>query len=1164
MQLKQLKLSGFKSFVDLTTIPFPGQLVAVVGPNGCGKSNVIDAVRWVMGESSAKNLRGESMADVIFNGSSTRKAVGQASVELVFDNSMGRLTGQYASYQEISVKRLVTRDGDSSYFLNGVRCRRRDITDIFLGTGAGARGYSIIGQGTISRLIEARPEELRVFLEEAAGVSKYKERRKETLSRITHTRDNLARVADIRDELGNQLQKLERQAKTAERYQILKTEERACKADILALKWQHYHDEQGLLEQALNLSQLEYEQHQSEVTNAQRHSVQLREQHQDENARFQDAQARFYQLATDIALLEENQQQQQREKQRLMSEQQQIQSDWQNQNSQFLQDSETRQASDLRLADIQKNLDDLQAELAQKQHIFQDISQQKTAWQEQVEQTQALLANASRDEQVAQVQLNHLRQTRQDAVLRLEKIQDELHQLTDACNQTGSDEQRAVLSRLQAELAQEEQSCQSLTAQGDTLRTLMSESEAQWNRQQDRFQQLKVEQATLSASLQAALGAEKSNTSSDAWSQYPRLIEQMTVDPTWQAACEWVLGASLHAVVAESMSNLWPDLGAMTGVARAITTHKKATVSTASHPRLSDKIQGTLPSCPIPLDKIYTASSMQEARAWLPDLQDDESIITADCCWISQGWLRMPGVETQQNLLACQQALQDVGKTLALAESELEQLKETRDTLRDDIRAQADKLVQAQQQLSQCREANRACEADIREQERVAQQIQTSRARLNEECEDLQSRLEDLLIQQSEREQTLQTALEQRQQYDEQKNRILAEKSHWDETVSMHRKNLDNAQQARHQAELEREREQLLINQLSKSLVRDELRLEQMSERMEAIAEQLIALETPDSTLSASLQDKLALHRELETQLEGCRETLNTLTQALEQQETRIKDEEKLSKAIQERIQEQQLQRQSLLVNESNLLSSLNDMEQEAGSLLAAMPAGTTSNMREQNLADILEKIRRLGAINLAAIEEYETEGQRKRYLDEQYDDLIEALQTLESAIEKMDGETTQRLQQTFDEVNRAFQALFPRLFGGGNARLELTSDNLLEAGVVVMAQPPGKRNSTIHLLSGGEKAMTAVALVFAIFQLNPSPFCMLDEVDAPLDDVNVGRFCTLVKEMSQFVQFLFITHNKIAMEMAEQLIGVTMKEPGVSRIVAVDVEQALAMTGLS
>lgn len=1168
MQLKQLKLSGFKSFVDPTTIPFPSQLVAVVGPNGCGKSNVIDAVRWVMGESSAKNLRGESMADVIFNGSSTRKAVGQASVELVFDNSLGRLTGQYAAYQEISVKRLVTRDGDSHYFLNGTRCRRRDITDIFLGTGAGARGYSIIGQGTISRLVEARPEELRVFLEEAAGVSKYKERRRETQTRITHTRENLARVADIRDELGNQLQKLERQARTAERYQLLKREERACKADILALKWQGFRQQQEQLEQSLNAGQLECEQHQTRVVAAQTRVIHLREQHQDETAGYQDRQAAFYQLATDIALLEENRQQQQRERQRLLNEQQQLQDDWQTQSSQLMQDKQTRQACEQRLETIRQQLAHNRANLASQQQAFDNLSQQKALWQEQTDQIQTQYANASRDEQVAQVRLKHLEQTRQDSVLRLEKIEDERQSLDDGPTAEAEDERRQTLQTLQETLAQAEQEQQRLAHHGETLRGQLLQIETNWQQQQDRFQQLTVEQAALSAALQAAVNADQTEAAeADAWSHYPGLIELMTVDGDWQTACEWVLGHALNARVVPSVDALWPDLASLSAGRRNLT--QTASVRPATRPdmpRLCDKIQGVIPDSPVALDTIYTATGLEQALAWLPLINDDESIITVDCCWISRGWLRTPGRDkaSQPSLLARQQALLALSHSLIQVESERALLKELRDEGRDVLQQQEADLAVSRQTVSRVRDTLRACEADLRENERIAQQQQQIRARLQDEAETLRERLENLSSEQLDVDESLKTASSLRQQFDEQRAHILLEKSRHDTGLAAQRQQLDEARACCHQGELEQERERLLIDQLNHSLARDEARLEQGAERLEALAEQLLVVDAPDTSLSDALQDKLAQHQEYEEQLADCRDRLATLTLELDEQEACIREEEKRVRSTQDMIQALQLQRQTLIVNETNLAASLADMELRADELLAAMPADSDCARREQELSELAEKIRRLGAINLAAIDEYESEGQRKRYLDEQYDDLMEALRTLEEAIEKMDRETTQRLQQTFDEVNKAFQTLFPRLFGGGQASLVLTCDNLLEAGVMVMAQPPGKRNSTIHLLSGGEKAMTAVALVFAIFQLNPSPFCMLDEVDAPLDDVNVGRFCTLVKEMSQFVQFLFITHNKIAMELADHLIGVTMKEPGVSRVVAVDVEQALAMTELS
>jgi chromosome segregation protein len=639
----------------------------------------------------------------------------------------------------------------------------------------------------------------------------------------------------------------------------------------------------------------------------------------------------------------------------------------------------------------------------------------------------------------------------------------------------------------------------------------------------------------------------------------------MSVEDTWQSACEFVMGITLQAVVVDTLESLWPEWPSLVKSACMITTNKQARLNKGSYPRLSDKIQGIVPSFVLDLDKIYTASSVDEARDWLPFIQEDESIITPDCCWFSKGWVRTPGVSTQehQSLLAKQQELKRISQSLISVEDELSHLKLKRDELREMLQANSHQVSSTQQQLADWREKIRNCEAEIRNQERIAQQHLNNKGRLSEEYDTLHSRLEDLVTQQANVENKAQEAVELRQQYEEKKQQILIEKSTLENTLSEQRQTLDEARTAAHQLALEREREQLIVSQLTKNITRDQDRLDGVSERMEAVAEQLLAVETPDVSLGDSLNEKLSRHAEMEEHLNASREQLASLLQEIETQEARIREEEKQAKAIQDRIQQQQLQRQTVLVHADNLVEGLHELGAQPDSLLRVMPSGTTTALREQDLQSLVDRIKRLGAINLAAIEEYETEKQRKQYLDEQYQDLTEALQTLDAAIEKMDKETTQRLQQTFDEVNRAFQSLFPRLFGGGRAMLELTCDNLLEAGVIVMAQPPGKRNSTIHLLSGGEKAMTAVALVFAIFQLNPSPFCMLDEVDAPLDDVNVGRFCTLVKEMSQFVQFLFITHNKITMELADHLIGVTMREPGVSRVVSVDVEQALAMTEL-
>ncbi|MBA2650893.1 MAG: chromosome segregation protein SMC [Tatlockia sp.] len=1161
MHLKQLKLAGFKSFVDPTIVPFPSQLAAVVGPNGCGKSNIIDAVRWVMGESSAKNLRGESMTDVIFNGSSQRKALGQASVELTFDNSLGRLTGQYASYQEIAVKRVVSRDGESAYFLNGSRCRRRDITDIFLGTGAGARGYSIIGQGTISRIIEARPEELRTYFEEASGISKYKERRRETLSRIEHTRENLTRVADIRNELEKQLQRLERQAKTAERFKSLKAKEHLCKTEILALKWQALTQEQQKKQHELMQLVQAYEEHLANAANAYKQSTNLREKRHDENDSFQQVQASFYQLATEIARLEEGLQQHQREKMRLESDQQQMQNDWQNANSQLKQNKESLASSEILLIELQKNLELEQNQFNLKQKDLELQQEQQASWLGKTQELQAAFSKALREAQVLQLRLQNLSENRQQTLVRFEKINNELAFIATASLSEALDNQQNLLKTLQIKTKSAEDLHQQLSTDASLVRQQLSETEKLLHQAQDEVHRLHTQQAGLKAAQQAAFGLDANQKENLAhWANHPRLVETLKVEKSWQLACEFVLAEGLQAIVLDSLGTLWPDLAKLQGSSAGFMSYAQSAEINEVHTSLAAKIKSPKPSCLPCLDKIYTASSLEEALALQPRLNADESVITADGHWLGKDWVKIAGTTTNGSLIVQQEELTAIKVALSAAADELVILKIKRDELHEQVKDKDQAHELAKQQLSENRENFRACEAELNQKDLALKHAETRKNSLIAESEELRIKLEELVEQQENAEQQCKRASDEAKLREQEQGLLAREKAKWDQSLAQSRMALEETRTAFHQSQLEFDRKTLTIQQLKNNLEREDLHLITLSARLENLAQRLIELEEPDHALKASLDEKIGQQAELEKILSRGQEQLNNLANQLESWESLIKSEEKFAKTVQEKIQQEQMQEQALALRAGGILETLTELNAEVEVILAAIPAEVNQGLREAEIEEFGNKIKQLGAINLAAIEEYDGEFQRKQHLDEQYQDLTEALTTLDTAIEKMDKETHQRLKTTFDKVNIAFQSLFPRLFGGGRAMLELTCDNLLEAGVVVMAQPPGKRNSTIHLLSGGEKAMTAVALVFAIFQLNPSPFCMLDEVDAPLDDVNVRRFCDLVKEMSQFVQFLFITHNKVTMELASHLIGVTMREPGVSRIVAVDVEEALAM----
>lgn len=1153
MHLKQLKLAGFKSFVDPAVVPFPSQLVAVVGPNGCGKSNIIDAVRWVMGESSAKNLRGEAMTDVIFNGSSGRKPVGQASVELVFDNSLGRIGGAYAQYAEVAVKRVVTRDGESSYYLNGSRCRRRDITDIFLGTGAGAKGYSIIGQGTISKLIEARPEELRLFLEEAAGVSKYKERRRETVQRMEQTRDNLARVEDIRMELGKQLERLERQAKAAERYTELKAQEKQCKAEILALKWRDLTSQQQAKQQQIHSLNTSLEGAQSLLTEVDSQKLIQVEQLNQLTDSNQQLQNRFYQSGTEMARLEESLQQRQREQQRLHQELAQLAIELTELRQRHDQDQQSHSQGEEQVLIAEARWQSLQVTWESKQQEGTLLGAEKTSLENQWQETQRQLTQARHQHQQQQLQQSHLAQKKQDIQIRLEKMQQEVGQQDIEGLQATVLNLQQQEQMLQAQQEADATQLNALQAEEKDLATALFEASKALDIAQDEWQKLRVEHAALQASQRASTlaGREKSDR------QQARLFESLQVEPRWQKACEQLLADRLQALVLPDWPREpWAEAGESLVMALPAKSQSDAGQT------LADVMKGLVPAMQPSLDSIHLADDLTTAWAMIERLAPGHSVLTPAGDWLGQGWLCAAPVaeEDAEGLLARQQRLNQLGSSLAAAEQGLADLKQQREQLQKQRQDKQIQLAVAKERLAASKEACQANQNALAVKQQQLAFIQRQQDLAAQEQADLQHALEDILTQQI--------------QLDEQLNLGQAQAEEWAEREAIldEQRRASQLQYQAFQQVTEQLREESRQAEKAFDLCRNEqLRLgERIAHQAQAL-QRLLARQTelqtqqqqssePEESLQAQLSLKLLEYQALEAQLTESREQISLVKLGLEDLDARLRQQQQSLRQVEDQINALKLQEQELAVRANGILEAMQEMAVQFNDLMGQIGTVMTVAGREADLLQLTDRIKRLGAINLAAIEEYQLEGERKRYLDSQHADLTAALLALEEAMQQIDTETTNRFSETYEAVNERFQQLFPRLFGGGRAQLQLTCDNLLEAGILVMAQPPGKRNSTIHLLSGGEKAMTAVALVFAIFQLNPSPFCMLDEVDAPLDDVNVGRFCEMVKEMSQFVQFLFITHNKVTMEMAEHLIGVTMREPGVSRLVAVDVQQALTM----
>lgn len=1159
MRLKSIKLAGFKSFVDPTTVSFPSNMAAVVGPNGCGKSNIIDAVRWVMGESSAKNLRGESMTDVIFNGSNTRKPVTQASIELIFDNSDGTLTGEYAAFAEISIRRRVTRDAQNTYFLNGVKCRRRDITDIFLGTGLGPRSYSIIEQGMISKLIEAKPEDLRTFIEEAAGISKYKERRRETENRIRRTHENLARLTDLREELERQLERLHRQAQSAEKYQEFKAEERQLKAQLSALRWQALNDQVGQREQVIADQEVGFEALVAEQRNADASIERLRDGHHELSERFNLVQGRFYSVGGDIARVEQSIQHGQQRLRQLQDDLREAEQARLETESHLGHDRTLLATLGEELAMLEPEQDIASAAAEETAAQLEDAETAMQGWQEQWERFNQQSAEPRRASEVQQSRIQQLEQSLERLIERQRRLEDERASLA------GDPEDAAVAEMVELRAAGElhleelsasqEQTDQRLAQLREQLQqAVQSEQQAQ-----GELQRLNGRIASLEALQQAAMDPGKGVSEwliEQGLDQRPRLADGLRVAPGWELAVETVLSADLQAVVLDQFDSL--DMsGFEQGDLRLVSTAQCDNPIAGS---LLEKVESSVDLSPW-LGRVRPVDDLDQALATRGALHDGESVISRDGYWVGRHFLRVRRAgDAVSGLLARGQELGRLQAERDEREASLESLNERLGQLRE-----------AQRQQEDHREQQRRHHQDLsRQLGDLNARLSASQAKL-EQLGLRKRRLEDELAEQSEQraletEQMgaarlhLQDALDAMALDTEQRETLLASRDGIREQLDRARQEARQRKDHSHQLAVRVGSLKAQHDSTRQALERLEQQFERVVERREQLSLNLEEGEAPLEELRMKLEELLERRMGVEDELKLARLALEDADRELRDAEKRRTQAEQQAQLLRGQLEQQRMEWQALNVRRKSLQDQLHEDGFDLHGVLATLPANASESEWEAELERLAARIQRLGPINLAAIDEYQQQSERKRYLDAQNDDLAEALDTLENVIRKIDKETRNRFKETFEQINGGLQALFPKVFGGGNAYLELTGEDLLDTGVAIMARPPGKKNSTIHLLSGGEKALTALALVFAIFQLNPAPFCMLDEVDAPLDDANVGRYARLVKEMSEKVQFIYITHNKIAMGMADQLMGVTMHEPGCSRLVAVDVEQAVAL----
>ncbi|MCP5277051.1 MAG: chromosome segregation protein SMC [Thiobacillus sp.] len=1188
MRLKHIHIAGFKSFVDPVTIPATAQLTGVVGPNGCGKSNVIDAVRWVLGESKARELRGASLQDVIFNGSTGRKPASRASVELLFDNSEGKAAGQWSQYAEISVKRVLTRSGDSSYHINNVQVRKKDMMDLFLGTGLGGDAYAIIEQGMISRIIEAKPEELRGFLEEAAGVSKYKERRKETESRLRDTRENLDRVSDIREELGRQLEKLAVQAEVARRFFALDSD-RNLKTHFLSLvRRRDAQARQAELERQMEAARNDIE---AKIADLRRIESDL-ETHR--LAQFEAtealnlAQAKFYEASAEVARVEQELKHLGATRERLNQE---LQLNVARQDAARAELEATRTEIGLRQEEHARGEE--QAEILHERAVMtgEEMPEVDAAWREAQAAVAAVQQEMGQFEQA--IQLEEANRTHAERAIDMLKARElRLMQEKDAL----ASQDMSHVERQQMELEALEERAESLNEYLENARAELPDMEAALRQSRHVLDGARGEQHRLEAQLAALRklqdSAHQAEGEGASWlvreglDQVYRLWQAIRVEAGWETAVEAALGEAMAALAAEARPEwleqppearfelLLPspsgiragDEGAAHGMVHAAPS--PLTPPPGGEGDLNPLVELIHTDNPLiarfladRLALAFATDSLEHALALRGRLPAGGFIATREGHRVGRDSLIFNAPEKgHQGLIARVREIQDLEAQVELGQARLEEVQEDLARTEEALQSGRRQVDALQAQISQTQAQAGQLRAQVARGQEAARRVNDRRAQVEQDLNEIYEHM----------------AQEEEAWNDAGDRQMVAQ-----EAYDAARERLDEARQARQaldqkvqtvreaQRRAEREAQEAAfqvralasrLKELAERVARGDRTLGELAQEQARLEAELA--QAQPSPVEDSLRFALAQRQEAESTLTVARDALEGANLNLRDLDTERLKAERALEPLKERAQAMELKLQEAQLNEARYSEELEGVD-EAALKEEAEHAGI-ANRGDAWLKTELDRleadITALGPVNMAALEELKAAEERKQYLDAQAEDLETAANTLEEAIRRIDAETRARLKDTFDRVSREFQSLFMELFGGGHAELILTGDEILDAGLTVLAQPPGKKNSSIQLLSGGEKALTALSLVFAFFRLNPAPFCLLDEVDAPLDDSNTERYCAMVKKMSAETQFMFITHNRITMELAEHLVGVTMPEPGVSRPVAVDVDDAVRL----
>ncbi|MFT6407806.1 MAG: chromosome segregation protein [Arenicella sp.] len=1169
MRLKHIKLSGFKSFVDTTKVTVPNNLIGIVGPNGCGKSNVIDAIRWVMGESSAKTLRGDSMEDVIFNGSAARKPVNRAYVELVFDTKDGSAPGAYAKFAEIGIRRELMREGGSKYFINKTRCRRKDIQDIFLGTGLGPRSYSIIEQGMVGRIVESKPEDLRVLIEEAAGISKYKERRRETENRIRHTRDNLSRVEDIVGELETQLRRLKRQANEAERYKSFKEQQRELDGQLKTMRWSVLHEQVKSKDVELERLQTEFEGQVSEQRDVESQIEAMRQEQVELTEILNKVQADYYGIGGEIAALEQSiehtritRKQQQDEFDRLAESDREA--------SKNLEIDQTRLAEAESLQIELEPMVEVLAEIYESANSkFQVANEEFQAWQQEWEQLNRDAADPEKEREVQSARIEQQDRQIHHFTVRSTQVATNLSEIDSKLNIVEINQLKESVAMIDEDCSQLEESLQQRDQKIIGLRSELEERRERYNLVRHKLQDDSAQLNSLKALQAAALGED--NKQVNKWLQMrgikdnQRIASKLNVKSGWELAVDTVLSRQLNAISVQKLEQFSADLSEFKDGRVWLVDESSAPVEpdATKLDRLADKVTASGVQIDGWFQGVYVADTVADALQNRHKLSAHESIVTREGCWVGTNWASFGTDHAEGGILQREAQIEKLTGSVDLASHDLQK-----------IQSQAESDQAAIKSLESGREQARN---DFRNKSHQRTDLHNQLGAVEARSVELLAQRDSLLLEQQELNDQLakakdevnaahklmQNAKELAINFDQRRQQLTGQRASLSEDLEQARMQERHARDERQAKQMELERSKSSLSGLLESIARLTQQLQGQAARRAELAAIIDHSDDPTEALREQLQALLESRLSVERDLSKARNDLSGFENQMQNADQSRLSFDRKSRTVRDSLEQVRMGRQEVLVRRNTISEDLEKDQEQMLLAQQALPEDLKLNQVEQQLADVITKIERIGAVNLMAIDEYEECSERKVYLDKQHADLTEAMATLEAAIAKIDKETRSRFKETFDALNEGFKDFFPKLFGGGSAYLELTGNDMLNTGVGVMARPPGKRNSTIALLSGGEKALTAVSLLFAFFELNPAPFCVLDEVDAPMDDANVERYAGVLKKLGEKTQLLFITHNKITMEVADVLVGVTMAEPGVSRLVSVDVAEAEKMAAM-